>query len=278
MPVYDFTFAPPQAVMPTSPQAVFTSHSPMISNRPAQLPDVGPKTPIVTGTQNIAPDEVISVVTNGFHLLDEGMKNWLSNIKIPTLDGYKSVAVHVAASDKSILSWAQEFFDGRVPLPVISVHRASWAFDQTRFSPPYSPIAKRFTDQSGRFMRNIFRPVPFKVEYAISIWAEFKKDVEHIEPTITRRCNPAATFNLDDDHVKQFVRILYNGTTNSSDIEIAAKVRPKVIYDLSMSAEYAIPIDEKIVPTVLGRVMVTREMDSHDILDVYKVDDLATLG
>jgi len=271
MPVYEFTFEPKS----TKPESLnFETHTPAMDRKPERLPDPGPKTTIVTGSQNVAPEDVIQVVTRGFHQLDEGMKNWLSGIKVPTLDSYKVASAHVAASDRTILAWAQEFFDGRVPLPVISVHRASWAFDPTRFSPPYAPIAKKFIDKSGRYMRNIFRPVPFKVEYAISIWGEFKQDVEAIQTNIIKRMNPTATFTVDDDHVRQFVRIVDNGITNSSDIELTAKERPKVIYDISLSVDYAIAINERIVPTVLGRIASIKESVTDEVFDVYKVDDL----
>ncbi|MBD3405032.1 MAG: hypothetical protein GF411_02715 [Candidatus Lokiarchaeota archaeon] len=275
MPVYDFTFNPPKSTNPSNSD--FRDHTPDISPRPPKLPDVGPKTTIITGSQNKAPEEVISVVTKGFHRLDEGVQQWLSGIRIPVNDSYKLANVHIAASDRSVLSWAQDFFDGRVSLPVISIHRGSWAFDQTRFSPPYAPIAKKFTDQSGRYLRDIFRPVPFKVEYAISIWCEFKADAEAIESNIIRRHNPAASFTLGDSHIEQRIRSLYNGTTNSSEIEIAAKQRPRVVYDVSLSMEYTIPLDEKIVPTVLGRIASIKESVTEEVFDTYKVDDLVDI-
>ena len=274
MPVHDFRFRPPQSLQPQ--KQVFQDHHPDIAPRPPKLPNYDKRVDIVESPQNTSPEQVIEVMTNGFHSLDEHMKMWLSGIKVPTLDSYKVASVHVAASDRSVLAWAQEFFDGRVPLPVISVHRTSWAFNPAMYSPPYHPISKQFTDRSRKRMRNIFRPMPFKVEYMISIWTEYKRDVEHIEADIVRRHNPMATFPMEDEHLRQIIHSYYNGTTNSSDIEIEAKQRPKVVYDVSLSVDYGIPLNEKIVPTVLGRVVSVKELTTGQTLETYKVEDIVS--
>lgn len=270
MPVYDFSQQPIKSLNPVDPvyqgdqtQSIIRKSVPIGTQQKPVIAD----SPI-----NYAPEEVREVATRGFFALDDGFKNWLSGIKIPTLDSYKTASVHVVNQDRSILSWAQEFIDGRVTLPIISIQRTSWAFDQTRFTPPYVPIRTEFTDSTLRRKRLIYRPVPFKVEYSAYIWSQFKQDAEYIDSNIIRRSNPLGEFYIEDNQYTQIARVKHTGTTDSSDIDVV-KDRAKVIYNMNFSLEYALPINEKIAPTVLGRVATIKESPVGDVFDVYRIDD-----
>jgi hypothetical protein len=272
MPIYDFTQNPPRSVNPTN-AAFQGSQEKIIDHRPIQVPSLEKKDiSIVDEAINYAPEEVREVASRGFFALDDGLKNWMSGIKIPTLDSYKIANVHVVTQDRSILSWAQEFIDGRVSLPVISIQRTSWTFDPTRFTPPYVPIRKEYTDNTMRRVRQIYRPIPFKVDYSIFMWCEFKKDAEYIDNHIITRSNPLGIFYVEDEYYSQQARVKHTGSSDNSDIDIV-KERAKVIYNANLQVEYAIPINEKIVPTVLGRVATVKESPVGEIFDVYRVDD-----
>jgi hypothetical protein len=271
MPVYDFTFGSPQPIPPEK-EATSTSQGRVEEQHPVRTPDLHPKKIDVDEASNKAPEEVREVITRGFHVVDEGMKNWLSGIKVPIADNYKVASVHIVNQDRSILSWAQDFFDGRVPLPVIAVKRDSWSFDSQRYHPPFHPYIRQYTDDSKRRMRMIYKPIPFTIEYSISIWGEYKQDAEYINTNILKRSSPQGIFYVQDEIMQQIVRVVHNSSNDNSDIDIA-KDRAKVMYDMSMTAEYAIPINEKIVPTVLGRVVSIKEMDTREPFEVYRVED-----
>lgn len=270
MPVYDFTQQPvPQSLNPQS--SVFQGDQSIPLPAKAS-PSLG-ESPITADTPtNYAPEEIREVATRGFFTLDDGFKNWLSGIKIPTLDSYKVASVHVVNQDRSIMSWAQEFIDGRVTLPIISIQRMSWVFDPNRFTPPYVPIRTQFTDKTMRRKRLIYRPMPFKVEYSAYIWSQFKQDAEYIDNDIIRRSNPLGEFYAEDQYYSQIARVKHTGTNDNSDIDVV-KDRAKVIYNMSFSLEYALPINEKIAPTILGRVAVIKESPVGEVFDVYRVDD-----
>ena len=274
MPVYDFRFdqPAPQSLQPA--KQVFTGiQQQLIDDHPISIPELDHKVPLlIDSDKNMAPEEVREVIVNGFFALDEGFKNWLSGIRVPTKDSYKLVSTHVVAQDRSILAWAQEFTDGRVPLPIISIQRNSWTFNPTHFHPPYLPFIKQYTDRSMRRMRLIYRPIPFKVEYVCTIWAEYKQDIEYISIDIIKKCNPMAIFYVQDEFMSQTVRVFNNGVTNQSDIDIGPD-RPKVMYEWSATLEYAICINEKIVPTILGRIISIKEAVTEEPYDVYRVSD-----
>lgn len=271
MPIYNFTQQPPNSLNPQDP-AYGGDQSVSITRKPTPTPSLEKKISIADTPTNYAPEDVREVATRGFFALDDGFKNWLSGIKIPTLDGYKVASVHVVNQDRSILSWAQEFIDGRVTLPIISIQRTSWAFDSSRFTPPYVPIRSEFTDQTLRRKRSIYRPIPFKLDYSVYVWCQFKQDAEYIDNNIIRRSNPLGEFYVEDQYYSQIARVKHTGTNDSSDIDVV-KDRAKVIYNLSFSLEYALPVNEKITPTVLGRVVTIKESPVGEVFDVYRIDD-----
>jgi hypothetical protein len=121
-------------------------------------------------------------------------------------------------------------------------------------------------------MRLVYRPIPFLVDYTISIWSEFKSDAEYIMTDITTRTSPLGEFHVQDEFYQQIARVKNNGTTNSSDIDVS-KDRVKVVYDINLEVEYALPINEKIVPTILGRVVSIKEESTGEVFDVYRPGD-----
>lgn len=273
MPVHDFQFHPPRSTVPDHPAYVDETHD--ISITPEKVPNLSDK-PVVMDddANNYAPENTREAITKGFYVLDEGMKNWLSGIRIPVKDTYKIASAHVVTQDRTILAWAQEFFNGRVDLPVISIKRNSWSFDSQWFRPPYLPMGRRFTDNSGKRMRKVYMPIPFKVEYAVSVWAEFKQDAEYIQTNIVKRCNPMGMFTTQDEYVSQYARVMMSGVNDSSDIDTGAKERPKVVYDINLSVEYGIPVNEEVVPTILGKVVSLKERDTKEVFDVYRAGDI----
>lgn len=270
MPIHDFTRQMPHSVNPASP--AFRGDQKLAIDHKQLSPNLEQKSVIADEFRNYAPEEIREVATRGFFTLDDGLKKWLSGIKIPTHDSYKVASVHVVSQDRSILTWAQEFFDGRISLPVISIQRTSWAFDPNRFTPPYAPIRQEFTDKTMRRARNIYRPIPFKVEYSAYIWAAFKQDAEYIDSDVIRRSNPLGEFDVEDQYYPQIARVKHNGTTDSSDIDVVKDVA-KIVYNSNFTVEYALPINEKITNTVLGRVATIKESPVGEIFDVYRMDD-----
>lgn len=281
MAIYDFNFNQSKSTSPIS-EGYTDSKKEIVAKYdrvPNQSEHKSPIAEVNSQGQNLSPEEVVQISQRGFYRLDEGMKNWLSGIKVPTTDSYKIAQSYIISHDKSVLAWAQELFDGRVQLPIVSIYRQSWSFDPGRFTPPYLPYRRVFTDRTRRKVKMSYRPIPFKVEYTTSIWASFKSDAEYIMSNIIRRCNPLGEFEVEDDvGIPIMARVKNNGNTNSADIDLDAKSKPKVIYDISMTVDYELPLNEKIVPTVLGKVLTLKERDTKEVFDVYYSGDLNGTG
>jgi hypothetical protein len=269
MAIHHFLFGAPKTTPPAP--ADNREPAPIIPFRPFNMPDVSKKTKITFNDLNVNTiEDSKDVIVPGFRTMDAGMKAFLSDIVIPTKDGTKKVEARIAGGDKSVLRWIQDYLKegGRPRLPVISINRASAAWNPQKFSPPYHPVQMQFVNGEGSRVKFTYRPLPYLIEYQASIWAERKRDAEYILYEITSRFNPMAVVEVGDQYVQGPLSLLFNGYTDSSDVEIGAEELPKVRYDVSLSAEGWLPVSsEKIIPTVLGRAMAIHDEDTGTLLE-----------
>lgn len=198
------------------------------------------------------PYHLEEFLTPAFRSLDDAMKQYWSGIRVPTKDSYRFMRVKVAGGEKSLLIWNDDLKEGRVRMPVASISRESHAFNAEKFSPAYHPMTIRFINNRKDQVAKVYRPVPYLVEYTLSIWTEHKRDAEYILYQILTRFNPMAEFKMYDGKLQGNVQIRFGGSTDMSDKEVGYNEYANVRYEVTMSAEAWLPLPEKIVPTVLG--------------------------
>jgi hypothetical protein len=253
MSLYQFDFTARTNSPPGAPESK-PQFTPLI-----QLPDLTGKTQIAYDKINVGPEDVRNMLAVGFETVDNAIKTWLSDLVVPTKDGVKKVTIRVPRGDKTILVWKQDLIEGRVKLPVLSVHRNNVEFHAEKFSPPYIRMNKRFADNPGSRLVLTYRPRQFLVEYQLSYWSEFKADNEYISYQLMTRFDPLAEIHIADGFMQGNLIMKYNGCTDSSDIEAARDLQAKVRYDLSMTAEAWLPLPEKLMPSILGKVQTLQE-------------------
>lgn len=208
---------------------------------------------------NIA-EEVHEFLAQGFYTMDRGIKNYFTGIQVPTKDGTRLLQVRITGGDKPYLIWAQDMKRGRVHLPIMSIKREDDAHNPMKFSPAhFHYMSKRFLDVTGTRMALAYRPVPSLINYTLHVWAEHKRDLEYVFYQVRTRFNPAAEFLVEDEHLRGSVFMKYNGMTVASDDEVPADQRQNKRYDISITMEGWMPLPEKVVPTVLGRVASFKE-------------------
>lgn len=273
MPVHDFDFNAPgpanlqnmQATRPVQRDG-FLERDPAISPR-AKTTQHDKRTDLFYENINInTPEDVIEVVVPGFHTMDRGMKNYFSGIRIPTQNGVRMMGVRIAGGNRSFLVWKQDLRRGRTRLPVLSISRDSTTQHIEKFSPAYHYSGKRFANESGDRIILNFRTVPYLLEYSLNIWAEHKRDAEYAASQILTRFNSSAEFLIEDQFIKGTVFMKLNSFTDSSDKEADPETLEKVKYDISITAEGWLPLPEKVVPSILGRVTNFKE-DTGEFLD-----------
>lgn len=241
---------------------------PILPTAPPQFPDTTKRVEVVQDPINSAHyEDIVPVYEPGYHYLDEGMKRYFGEIRIPTRDSYRKMAVKIAGGDKSILIWKNELEeslkDGRPILPVMSINRTGEQFNPMKFSPPYMPIAKKFATADKTRLQLVYRPTPSLVSYQMTIWSEHKRDAEYALYDIRTRFNPLAEFLADDNQTVGNVILRYEGMIDSSDKEAEASAQAKYRYDINLTAEAWLPLPTRLMPSVLGRVTQLAEFSGE---------------
>jgi len=212
------------------------------------------------GTDFLAyPSDVEEFLIPGFRSLDDTIKQYWSGIRVPTKDSYRFMRVKISGGDKSLLVWADDLKEGRARLPLAAISRESHEYNPDKFSPPYAPISKRFVNTRKTLVAKVYRPVPFNVNYTLTIWTEHKRDAEYILYQILTRFNPLAEFKMFDGKLQGNIQMKFGGSTDASEKETGYDQHANVRYEASFTAEAWLPIPEEIVPTVLGRVTTLNE-------------------
>ncbi len=205
------------------------------------------------------PYHLEEFLTPAFRSLDDAMKQYWSGIRVPTKDSYRFMRVKVSGGDKSLLIWNDDLKEGRARLPVAALNRTTHNFNPEKFSPAYHSMTARYLSTRGDQVARVFRPVPWLVDYELTIWTEHKRDAEYILYQILTRFNPLAEFRMFDGKLEGNVQLRFNGSTDASDKEAGYDQYANVRYEVTITAEAWLPLPEKIVPTVLGRVTTLKE-------------------
>lgn len=252
MPIHDFQ---PVNPLPISKDIPFG-----MSNIPTL-----PQTAHTSGRQPIEgslqphPENLEEFLVPGFRELDGAMKRYFSGLRVPTKDAYRFMRIKVAGGDKSLLIWKDDIKEGRARLPLAAISRENHRHNPERFSPAYHAMGVKYLNRAGSLAAKIFRPVPFLVDYTMIIWTERKRDMEYIIYQILTRFNPLAEFVMFDGKIQGAVQLQYDGAIDASDKEVGYDQNANIRYELNMTAEAWLPLPEKVLPTVLGRVQVVRE-------------------
>lgn len=195
----------------------------------------------------------------GFRSLDDSMKQYWSGMRVPTKDNYRFMRVKIAGGDKSLLIWSDDLKEGRARLPVAAISREGHQFNPEKFSPAYHAMTARYLSTRYDQAVKVYRPTPWLVDYNLIIWAERKRDAEYILYQTLTRFNPLAEFRMFDGKIEGGVQIRFGGSTDASDKETGFDQYAAVRYEVTMTAEAWLPLPEKVVKTVLGRVSILQE-------------------
>jgi hypothetical protein len=228
---------------------------------PIPQPPVAKREDILFENQNVNTSfDINEFLPQGYRTMDRGIKNYFSGIPVPTKDGYRIMEVRISGGDKPYLIWAQDLVRGRVQLPIMSIKREGDEHYPPKFSPAHTHyMSKRFVDTEGTKVALAYRPISSLINYSLSVWAEHKRDLEFIHYQIRTRFNPVAEFMVEDEHLRGSVFLKYNGMTVAVDDELPADQRANKRYEYAISMEGWMPLPEKIVSTILGRVFTLRE-------------------
>lgn len=213
---------------------------------------------------NFVDDEVREVYPAGFYNIDKGIKNYFSGIRIPVGRGteeYKMLPVRIAGFDPEAMVYGdQNLNGGRLTLPFLSISRTGETYDPERYSPPIRPIHRHMIC-NGRESENVYRPVPFLVDYTLEIKAEHKSEAEFALYSIISKLNPIGSFFLEEDSMGMSFEIIVHpkGSTDNSDLEVDDSTKEEVKKSVTIQVEAWLPTPTKVVPNILARPVTIRE-------------------
>jgi hypothetical protein len=276
MPIYDFSYdfsQTPTANRPETPG----QHMPGIQ----QLSDVIPPANGITikksgDTDLVTPrpfqsgsnEDIREHLIPGFRALDACFKEYFGGIKVPTKDSYRHLKWKVTEYDPTIAIWRDDLKNGKAVLPVGSISRTGWKWNDKKYSPPYLPMAVRYTSPRGHQAVLTYRPVPYLIEYVLTVYAEHKRDAEYIMYQICPRFNPLAEFVMNDGLVRGTVTLSGGGCTDVSDKEVSHTEHRLIKYEYAITADAWLPLPQRVVSTVMANVISVKDPAGNSLMTI----------
>ena len=230
------------------------------------------KTKLWFEDQNIdGTTEIREILPQGLRTMDRGIKNYFSGIKVPTAGGVKLMGVRISGGDKPYLTWAQDLKRGRVTLPVMAIKREGDEPFPEKYSPAhYHYMNKRFLGPEMTHISLGYRPLPLKINYTLSVWAEHRRDLEYIFYQVRTRFHPTAAFYVEDEHMRAELIMHYNGMSSAVDDETPPDQRQNKRYDYNIMMEGYLPLPNRVVPSILGKVTTLKDGGERFFGDVLQ--------
>lgn len=203
-------------------------------------------------------EDVREVYPSGFKLMDKGIKNYFSGIRIPIGKGteeYKILPVRITGADPESLVYSDKNINGaRLALPLLAITRTSESFDEKRYTPPIKPIY-RHLKCNGRSSESVYRQVPYLISYTLEIWSEHKSEAEYALYSIISKLNPIGSFFLEEPNMGMSHEVIVHpkGSSDSSDLESQGDSRAEIRKTINIDVEGWLPTPTKIVPTILSK-------------------------
>lgn len=216
----------------------------------------------VTGDDNIDSTTVIEEPPRyGFAAIDAALKDYFSNIVIPTKDGTKTVEVRISGGQKGFLFFQQQLARGRnrVKLPILNLNRTSMTFNPNKYSPPHFYAHKQIIDRDKFMGRKFFRNWPFLINYSCGIWSATKADAELIIQEIFPRFDPLASIPIETNDTVGTLQAKLGGCNDNTTVEAGPEDPVKVNYEFALECEGWLQIKTIKAPLIRG-IVSTQEI------------------
>jgi len=200
----------------------------------------------------------------GFKLMDRGIKNYFSGIRIPTgsgLEHYTILPVRISAADPDTLIYSdQHLRGGRIELPFLAITRTDENYDNKRYSPPIRHIFRHMLN-CGKKSELVYRPIPYLINYTLDIMSEHKSEAEYALFSIISKLNPIGSFFLEERSMGMAHEVILNpiNSADNSDLETDPNTRQYIRKTITISMEGWLPTPTKVVPNILAKPLSIKE-------------------
>jgi hypothetical protein len=218
-------------------------------------------------------DKVNEVNVAGFKLMDKGIKNYFSGIRIPIgkgLEEYKILPVRITGADPEALIYSDKnLIGGRLELPILAISRKSENYDPKRYTPPIKHIYRHILC-NGKKSELLYRPSPFLIEYSLEIWSEHKAEAEYALYSIISKLNPVGSYFIEEPSMKMSLEVILHpkGSADESDLESDSENRAQVKRSINLTMEGWLPVPSKEVSNILAKPIAIKEGIGKNIDEV----------
>lgn len=209
-------------------------------------------------------EEVREINPTGFKLMDRGIKNYFSGIRIPVGSGFENytiLPVRITAADPDTLIYSdQHLIGGRIELPFLAITRTGESYDIKRYTPPIRHIYRHML-KNGKKSELVYRPVPYMIDYTLDIMAEHKQEAEYALYSIISKLNPVGSYFLEEKSmgISHEVIIHPGSSTDNSDLETDSSTRQYIRKTITMQMEGWLPVPTKVIPNILAKPLSIKE-------------------
>ena len=216
-------------------------------------------------------EEVREVYVPGFKLMDKGIKNYFSGIRIPVGEGleeYRILPVRVTGADPEALIYSDKnLLGGRLKLPILAISRKNESFDSKRYTPPIKNIYRHMLC-NGKKSESVYRSVPYLIDYTLEIWSEHKSDAEYALYAIISKLNPIGSFFIEEPNMGLSHEVIIHpkGSSDESDLESDNENRPQIKKSINITMEGWLPTPTKVTSNILAKPLAIKEgiLDSNN--------------
>lgn len=233
--------------------------------------------------------ETINRYSQIFRGADQAMKDLFDDITVEDDNGVAhKVPIRLSTPEKAVAFILQEnvrkdgtFVVDRIPLPLLSLNRTDFTFDQSRYM--YHKCVNWFrgyrddqkpgwTENEGGISRStVFGKawgLPINITYQLNAWAMYTEDMNQILEQLQMKFSPVAYIRIQDVNYETIVK--QDSTGNNKESEPGDKNVRVIKYQFNYTVETYIP-----QPIVRRKAVLDVK---YDILNVYKDEILDVLG
>lgn len=167
----------------------------------------------------------------------QGMYDWLSCITLDRPEAPYEIPVVYSTPERAFADLTQPRVEGQVDIPKISFFMTGAQMDMERFVPTF--VNPHWNKQDiGDKWRVSPRPMPYNLDFAVTVWTQFQIDQDIVAYRIMSRFTPSSYLYINGTPS----RISLSSFSDTSDLEPGTDADRKIRKDYSFSVEAWMPM------------------------------------
>jgi hypothetical protein len=196
-----------------------------------------------------------------FREYNEHMMLWLSHITVERPENPKEVPVIYQTPERAFADKLLPRVNARVDLPIISFVMTGTEFDRSRML-SYPTLVFDRTFQDGKYHLTP-RPMPWNLNYNVTIWTKFQQDIDIIIYRILSRFTPSSYINPFGIASK----VSFESHSDTSTLEPGEEGDRLLRHDLNFNVEGYMPLPSTEVGMIEQVNMVLTNDTESDLSD-----------